>query len=51
MKCEHCWHNENYTHAVYIENGYHEDKHCCKCKEKICRNVVLPIIKPEGCLE
>lgn len=45
-----CLHHSSHVHAVYVKDGYHEDLFCCKCGEKICRNVEFNLYKKKGCL-
>lgn len=46
-ECIHCWHADNFTHAIYVKDGIHIDEYCCKCGEKRCRNeyLTLPVDK------
>jgi len=43
---KHHYKNSDFVHAVYIENGYHEDLVCAFCGHKRCHNVFFPKTDP-----
>ena len=46
-QCKHCWHHEDFTHAVYVKSGIHLDEYCCLCNQKHCENRVYIEVKKE----